>query len=201
MTADLYERLRAAITQRLRLAEAATPGPWRVAAEGSEGSRVAPDHQDKRERTRFIAMVNCTGSAHLAGEHWRCTNPRHVRKETPMKHEHDGRTIIRDAIVEFRWSNYGLGEVPDADPEYADHLATKIVEALRAAPNLPSPRRATMPIADPEIRAMSTISAVLDKLDDKARVRVLEWVLDRFEPDDDEPAQQVWPPRDAEVTP
>ena len=39
-------------------AEAATPGPWRVAAEGSEGSRIAPDSGDKRERSRFVGIMN-----------------------------------------------------------------------------------------------------------------------------------------------
>jgi hypothetical protein len=39
-------------------AEAATRGPWRVCAEGSEGSRIAPDYGDKRTRTRFIAIAN-----------------------------------------------------------------------------------------------------------------------------------------------
>jgi hypothetical protein len=40
-----------------------------------------------------------------------------------------------------------------------------------------------MPVADPEIRAMSTIVAVLDKLDDDQRCRVLRWLLDRYQVD------------------
>jgi hypothetical protein len=40
-----------------------------------------------------------------------------------------------------------------------------------------------MPVADPEIRAMSTIVAVLDKLDDDQRCRVLRWLLDRYDVD------------------
>jgi hypothetical protein len=47
----------AAETLRER-AMAATEGPWRVCAEGSEGSRIAPDSGDKRERTRFIGIMN-----------------------------------------------------------------------------------------------------------------------------------------------
>jgi hypothetical protein len=48
-----------------------------------------------------------------------------------MTHDHNGKQIIRDAIVGFDWFKYGLW-VEDADPEYADHLAAKIVEALAA---------------------------------------------------------------------
>lgn len=38
--------------------------------------------------------------------------------------------VRRDAparILDFRWSNYGLDEVEDASPEYADALAGKIM--------------------------------------------------------------------------
>lgn len=55
--AELHAAVRAAVTARLELARAATPGPWRVCAEGSEGSRVAPDYGDVRERSRFIAVI------------------------------------------------------------------------------------------------------------------------------------------------
>lgn len=51
------ELRKAAALMRER-AEAATEGPWRVCAEGSEGSRIAPDREDKRERTRFIGILN-----------------------------------------------------------------------------------------------------------------------------------------------
>ena len=33
---------------------------------------------------------------------------------------------IRDSIVSFPWHNFGLDEVGDADPEYADALAERI---------------------------------------------------------------------------
>ena len=52
------ELLRKAATILRERAEAATPGPWRVCAEGSEGSRIAPDCADKRERSRFIGVLN-----------------------------------------------------------------------------------------------------------------------------------------------
>ncbi len=51
-------RLRQAATVLRERAEAATPGPWRVGAEGSEGSRVTPNTGDKRTDMRFIANVN-----------------------------------------------------------------------------------------------------------------------------------------------
>lgn len=34
-----------------------TPGPWRSVELGSEGSRIYPDVEDKRERMKFIAVV------------------------------------------------------------------------------------------------------------------------------------------------
>lgn len=40
----------------------------------------------------------------------------------------------RQAILDFDWSDYGLDEVSDADPEYADHLAKAVVDAIRAVP-------------------------------------------------------------------
>lgn len=59
MTApDVGDTLRWAAKVLREHAEAATDGPWRVAAEGSEGSRIAPDCEDKRERVRWIANVN-----------------------------------------------------------------------------------------------------------------------------------------------
>ena len=35
----------------------ATPGPWRIGPEGSEGSYVLPDCEDKRERGKYITLV------------------------------------------------------------------------------------------------------------------------------------------------
>jgi Family of unknown function (DUF6221) len=106
---NLDERLRAAITQRLELAQAATPGPWRVAAEGSEGSRVAPDYQDKRERTRFIAMVN----GRVQPEDGR--NARHIAANDPA-------TIIRhcerDLKVLDRHRTCGTPDEIAAHPRY-----------------------------------------------------------------------------------
>lgn len=34
---------------------------------------------------------------------------------------------IKEAILSFDWSDYGLDEVEDADPEYAEHLAGHIL--------------------------------------------------------------------------
>jgi hypothetical protein len=45
--------------ERLRArADKATDGPWRVCAEGSEGSRFAPAHGTPREQSRFIGIAN-----------------------------------------------------------------------------------------------------------------------------------------------
>ncbi len=55
MTAELLRK--AAATLRMR-ADIATDGPWRVSAEGSEGSRIAPASGTKREQARFIANIN-----------------------------------------------------------------------------------------------------------------------------------------------
>ncbi len=43
-------------------------------------------------------------------------------------------SVARDAILGFDWHNYNLDEVSDADPEYADHLARAVVDAIRAVP-------------------------------------------------------------------
>jgi len=51
--------LRERIEARLALAEAATPGPWGVGAEGSEGSRVNPRTGDIRNDSRHV--VSCNG--------------------------------------------------------------------------------------------------------------------------------------------
>lgn len=40
-------------------------------------------------------------------------------------------TAIRKAILDFPWSNFGLDEVEEADPEYADSLAESIHRKLR----------------------------------------------------------------------
>ena len=37
---------------------------------------------------------------------------------------------VRQAISRFRWSNYGLDEVEDADPEWKGDLALHITEAV-----------------------------------------------------------------------
>ena len=50
--------LREAAALMRERAEAATAGPWRVGAEGSEGSRVNPKTGDKREDSHWIASVN-----------------------------------------------------------------------------------------------------------------------------------------------
>lgn len=50
--------LREAAAKMRERAESATPGPWRVGAEGSEGSRVNPATGDKREDSHWIASVN-----------------------------------------------------------------------------------------------------------------------------------------------
>jgi hypothetical protein len=55
MSADELHKAAEVLRER---ATAATEGPWRVCAEGSEGSRIAPDSGDKRERTRFIGIMN-----------------------------------------------------------------------------------------------------------------------------------------------
>jgi len=39
---------------------------------------------------------------------------------------------IRSAVLNFRWYSYGLDEVSEADPEYADHLAAAVEAALEA---------------------------------------------------------------------
>ena len=54
----LTEFLLARIAEDEAVARAATPGPWRVCAEGSEGSRIAPEGGTKRERSRFLGIMN-----------------------------------------------------------------------------------------------------------------------------------------------
>lgn len=54
----LVEFLRARLDERKAQAWAATDGPWRVAAEGSEGSRIAPDYGDIRTKSRWIAIID-----------------------------------------------------------------------------------------------------------------------------------------------
>jgi len=54
----LHDTLRAELDRRLAVARAATPGPWRVCAEGSEGSRIAPDYRDALGKSRFIGILN-----------------------------------------------------------------------------------------------------------------------------------------------
>lgn len=70
------ELLREAASLMRERAEAASPGPWRVTAEGSEGSRIAPDCGDKRERSRFLGILNGRvqpedgyNAAHIASWH------------------------------------------------------------------------------------------------------------------------------------
>ena len=38
--------------------------------------------------------------------------------------------LIRKAILDFDWHNYGLDEVGEADPEYAGDLAKEITAAI-----------------------------------------------------------------------
>lgn len=45
---------------------------------------------------------------------------------------------VRDAIVGFDWSDYGLDEVVGADAEYAEHLAQAVIESLSGG-NQPGP--------------------------------------------------------------
>jgi hypothetical protein len=53
-------QLRLAAARLRARAQSATEGPWRVCAEGSEGSRIAPagEHLTLRERSRFIGILN-----------------------------------------------------------------------------------------------------------------------------------------------
>lgn len=53
--ANLLRRAAARIDEAT---ESATRLPWRVCAEGSEGSRFAPATGDKREQSRFIGIAN-----------------------------------------------------------------------------------------------------------------------------------------------
>jgi hypothetical protein len=73
MSAEILREAAALMRER---AEAATEGPWRVGAEGSEGSRVNPRTGDKREDSRWIASVNGRvqpedghNAAHIASWH------------------------------------------------------------------------------------------------------------------------------------
>jgi hypothetical protein len=55
----LAEWLLAQFAEDEAVARAATPGPWRVCAEGSEGSRIAPEGGGTiRERSRFLGIMN-----------------------------------------------------------------------------------------------------------------------------------------------
>ncbi len=38
--------------------------------------------------------------------------------------------VIKSAITEFSWDNFGLDEVGDADPQYAAALASEIAAAI-----------------------------------------------------------------------
>lgn len=46
------------VSDRKRIHDAASKGPWRVGVEGSEGSRVNPDTGEKRVDSRAILMCN-----------------------------------------------------------------------------------------------------------------------------------------------
>ena len=39
---------------------------------------------------------------------------------------------IRNAILAFDWHNYGLDEMSEVDPEYANDLARKIAKEVNA---------------------------------------------------------------------
>ena len=41
--------------------------------------------------------------------------------------------IIRDVLVQFNWSNYGLDSVDDAETEWAEDLARDIAGKVHAA--------------------------------------------------------------------
>jgi len=84
----LHGRIETAIEQRLAVAQAATPGPWRVCAEGSEGSRVAPATGTKREQSRFIGIAN----GRVQPEDGR--NARHIAANDPAR-------IIRDCTEDL----------------------------------------------------------------------------------------------------
>jgi hypothetical protein len=55
---DMVAWVRQQIDEDERVARAATPGPWRVSVEGSEGSYISPDYGDVRTKSRFIGIVN-----------------------------------------------------------------------------------------------------------------------------------------------
>jgi hypothetical protein len=42
----------------------------------------------------------------------------------------DLKQIIRDELVAFAWDDYGLDDVVDADPEWADNLAGLIADTV-----------------------------------------------------------------------
>lgn len=44
------------------------------------------------------------------------------------------RILVADTIVRFDWDDFGLDEVGESEPGYADALAAKIVEALTVLP-------------------------------------------------------------------
>jgi hypothetical protein len=52
------EEIRRAAALMRERAQAATPGPWRVGPEGSEGSYLLPSLGGIRERSRFIGILN-----------------------------------------------------------------------------------------------------------------------------------------------
>jgi len=84
----LHKRIETAVKLRLAVAQAATPGPWRVCAEGSEGSRVAPATGTKREQSRFIGIAN----GRVQPEDGR--NARHIAANDPAR-------IIRDCTEDL----------------------------------------------------------------------------------------------------
>ena len=67
--------------------------------------------------------------------------------------------LISKAIRDFDWDDYGLDEVGEANPEYADHLATKIAEALsrKVDDETPEPPDGTWLIGDPDYDGNSSV--------------------------------------------
>lgn len=125
------EILRRAAKVLRERAEAATDGPWRVAAEGSEGSRIAPDCEDKRERVRWIANVN----GRVQPEDGR--NARYMALVDPPV----GLALANWLEIVAAWPDEGLGNIPgldrtnwpDAWQDVSDHALTLARAILREA--------------------------------------------------------------------
>ena len=113
--------LREAATKMRERAEAATPGPWRVGAEGSEGSRVNPATGDKREDSHWIASVN----GRVQPEDGR--NAEHIASWHPAI-----ALAVADLIDELLRSLSVFGEPADDDPLWQKPTASTVVRLSRA---------------------------------------------------------------------